>query len=616
MRPPPWIPLLSLLLLVPYAAWGQGYDSAQDFAAAGGRFQAVPDAASLMDDLQPHLGLRTKAFLLEQPAPTLGNLAGAADSVSSNLVVQAHAEGTIALFNHLLVGFDVPTQYSGADGVGLRDSVFRLGGRFLGGEGDPLAIGVDGWAFAPAGSEGIGDRSARGFGRLVLSGDTPRVSWATHAGYYHHEHVVISDDYQIGPSLMFGLATGVNLGRDRLYVGPEVWGMTMLPQQDGAAMWDIRSTPVEGAINAKYRIGRVVLGAGAGRGLTSTPGTSAFSSSVGISVITDPFRADSDKDGVANADDACLNLVGERHDAPARNGCPDKDNDTFLDPVDACPDLSGPDHPDIARRGCPDRDQDGEIDTIDVCPDEPGVGRTDPDTNGCPAGSGPERQVYALAPVAPSAVEQNLRPRFAVTGVKNFDLGFAAVADIHVMLLAVQRRFDEAVENLRRATGAAEGVPLQAALAAFKAEHKTHIVIMGNFQTIPPRLGAVALPGSPEAEVEAARRIDAALQEVLAVSTEGFRQYVKMTELFAVAADLITLQVPERRKLARKGPRGVGEAILLGDRTRANIERAQASLHLYDSVVDSILEQGTAIVEGLGDIWTPTTDGAGQELPK
>jgi hypothetical protein len=89
-----------------------------------------------------------------------------------------------------------------------------------------------------------------------------------------------------------------------------------------------------------------------------------------------------------------------------------------------------------------------------------------------------------------------------------------------------------------------------------------------------------------------------------------------MTELFAAAANLITLQVPERRNLARKGPRGVGEAILLGDRTRANIERAQASLGLYDSVVSTILEQGTAIVEGLGDIWTPTTDGAGQELPK
>ena len=119
--------LLALFSFASAPAWGQAYDSAQDFAAAGGRFQAVPDAASLMDDLQPHLGLRTKAFLLEQPATD--SLSGAASDLAGNLVVQAHAEGTIALFNHLLLGFDVPTQYSEAEGVGLRDSVFRVGGR-------------------------------------------------------------------------------------------------------------------------------------------------------------------------------------------------------------------------------------------------------------------------------------------------------------------------------------------------------------------------------------------------------------------------------------------------------------------------------------------------------
>ena len=162
MRPSSWIPLLSLLLLVPTAALGQGYDSAQDFAAAGGRFQAVPDAASLMDDLQPHLGLRTKAFLLEQPAPTLGSLGGAADSVASNLVVQAHAEGTIALFNHLLVGFNVPTQYSGADGVGLERRARRTpwGNGRAGAPGDgaevaEVADGADG-AEAAAMAEAMG----------------------------------------------------------------------------------------------------------------------------------------------------------------------------------------------------------------------------------------------------------------------------------------------------------------------------------------------------------------------------------------------------------------------------------------------------------------------------
>lgn len=609
----PWI---ALALLASFPARAERFDSAQDFASSGGRFQAVPDASSLMTDLQPHLSARTRFFFHEGYDPLRSPLSEGLDAFEAQL----HLEGTIALFNHFLVGFDLPTQYTRPTGFALRDATFRLAGRFVGGQGDPLAVGIDGWAFLPSGSpeQKSGDTQARGFVRLVVSGDTPRLSYAGNVGYYHRGHEVIASDYEIGPSLLFGMAAGVNLGKDRLYLGPEVWGMTMLPQESsGTGLWSVKSTPIEGLITVKYRIGTMILSAGAGRGLTSTPGTSSFSSNFAVTFITDPFRADDDGDKIVNAEDACYTLPGQESEEPARNGCPDQDQDSFLDPFDACPTLAGADHPDLARLGCPDRDQDGEIDTIDACPDTPGPARTDV-RNGCPIEpDAAVQQPWVLTPIAPTEVERAQRPRFKTTHVESFDLGFGLVADLHVQLLAVQRRFEAAVLGLQQATGAPEGTPLEEALASFRARHGGQIVLVGNFQSVPPRIGAIALPGAPEDIAALAQAMDAALQEVLAVSTEAFRIHVQMTALYAGSTALLTEQVPERRKLARQGLRGVGQAILLGDRTRANIELAQDTLHLFEAVVAEQVRVGGVIVAGLGEIWQPTAEAppAPQEAP-
>ncbi len=86
-----------------------------------------------------------------------------------------------------------------------------------------------------------------------------------------------------------------------------------------------------------------------------------------------PPPPDGDKDGFADADDACPAVAGV-----APKGCPaDTDGDGLADAQDQCPTSSGP-----APTGCPpppDRDQDGVLDTVDECPDVAGDL-----ANGCP----------------------------------------------------------------------------------------------------------------------------------------------------------------------------------------------------------------------------------------
>jgi outer membrane protein OmpA-like peptidoglycan-associated protein len=86
--------------------------------------------------------------------------------------------------------------------------------------------------------------------------------------------------------------------------------------------------------------------------------------------------ADTDKDGILDADDKCPDVAG-----PAEfNGCPDSDADGIQDKVDACPNIAG-----IAKfNGCPDTDGDGVSDKEDGCPTVAGSAAFGgcPDTDG------------------------------------------------------------------------------------------------------------------------------------------------------------------------------------------------------------------------------------------
>ena len=83
-------------------------------------------------------------------------------------------------------------------------------------------------------------------------------------------------------------------------------------------------------------------------------------------------NGDTDKDGVKDDVDACVNIPG----LPELNGCPDDDGDGVRNSEDDCPDVPGL----AALAGCPDMDGDTVADKYDSCPEVAGI----PTLDGCP----------------------------------------------------------------------------------------------------------------------------------------------------------------------------------------------------------------------------------------
>lgn len=98
---------------------------------------------------------------------------------------------------------------------------------------------------------------------------------------------------------------------------------------------------------------------------------------------------DSDADGLTDAMDHCVfQPVGAEGD-PARPGCPvgDADGDGIADPRDLCRSEAQGVFADPTRPGCPmpDRDHDLVLDDRDTCPETAGAPNADPALNGCPS---------------------------------------------------------------------------------------------------------------------------------------------------------------------------------------------------------------------------------------
>ena len=84
------------------------------------------------------------------------------------------------------------------------------------------------------------------------------------------------------------------------------------------------------------------------------------------------IKKDSDKDGVWDDEDECVDVPG----LAEFNGCPDTDEDGITDAEDECPEVAGT----LEMKGCPDTDGDGIADAMDDCPEEAGLQAN----NGCP----------------------------------------------------------------------------------------------------------------------------------------------------------------------------------------------------------------------------------------
>ncbi len=310
-----------------------------------------------------------------------------------------HAGASLGLFNRLNLSVNLPlalltdgdspaaggVSVASPNGVALGDLRLSARLRLLGRARSVAELDLGGSLWAATGDRAhfAGDSYARGMPELVFSGQAGIVAYAAHGG------VLIRRERQflgtsLGDEFAFGAALGLLLAEKKLQIGPEVYGTSTLKnafQRD--------TSNAEAILGARFRAGAIVVGAGAGPGLTHGLGTPTLRAVASLAYAPEQEapkpRSDRDHDHIWDELDACPDDKGIRSDDPGRNGCPDTDEDGIFDRDDACVDEPGVKSPDKKKNGCPaDRDDDGIVDKLDACPDDAGEENDDPKKNGCP----------------------------------------------------------------------------------------------------------------------------------------------------------------------------------------------------------------------------------------
>jgi OmpA-OmpF porin, OOP family len=324
-----------------------------------------------------------------------------------------HVGGSIVFIDRVRVGLNLPIAiWQDGDGGSTATQTFesgnkttvgdlRIGGdvRIVGAYGDPITFAGGLQLFAPTGSQSsyTGDGAVRALPRVMVAGD---VGMFTYAGQINFDWRANHDAFAGSPrgsEFGFALAGGLRAVDNRLVVGPELYGSTVVTEGD--AFFARRTTPFELILGGHYLVAKQVrVGAGFGPGLTRAFGTPKLRVLASVEFVepmpekkvAPPPPSDRDHDGILDSEDACPDVPGVRTDDPKTNGCPppsDRDSDGIIDSEDACPDVPGVRTDDPKTNGCPppkDRDGDGILDADDACPDVPGVKTDDPKTNGCP----------------------------------------------------------------------------------------------------------------------------------------------------------------------------------------------------------------------------------------
>ncbi len=265
--------------------------------------------------------------------------------------------------------------------------------RLLGEYGEPITVAVGASVFAPIGQRDSfdGDEAGRFAPHLLLAGDVGMIAYAAQAGYQWRDLNADYIDTRIGSTFQFAGAVGVRLLEKRMLVGPEVFGQTVVSNEQA---FKERATPIEVLLGIHLNLAdQLRLNAGFGTFVVKGYGAPVYRGLFGVEWAPGYAKPDRDHDGIPDDEDACPDVPGVRTSDPKTNGCPivalDRDGDGIPDDQDACPDVPGVRTDDPKTNGCPppasDRDHDGIPDNEDACPDVPGVRTNDPKTNGCPS---------------------------------------------------------------------------------------------------------------------------------------------------------------------------------------------------------------------------------------
>lgn len=321
-----------------------------------------------------------------------------------------HLGGSIVLADRVRIGVGVPLQlfadgnaavingvgHRAAEDTAVGDVRVSVDGRIFGSPGDAASLAVGVALFAPSGStkEYTGDGKPRVEPRAAFAGRMSSFAYAAKLGVMFRGRDEAFGDGYIGHSVTGALSAGVLLADDKILIGPEFFGSTVV--SDGRA-FESKTTPIEALLGAHINVmPSVRVGVAGGLGLTRGYGVPVGRGLLSLEWVpgdaaaevaaTPKDASDRDGDGVADSDDACGYARGVASADPAKNGCPvDGDGDGVPDDVDACVGVAGPATTDPTTNGCPqDTDKDGVADNVDACPQEAGKRSDDPKMSGCP----------------------------------------------------------------------------------------------------------------------------------------------------------------------------------------------------------------------------------------
>lgn len=326
----------------------------------------------------------------------------------------AHLGGSAVYFDRLRVALSVPLvllnlgdpappyapDLEVAHGANLGDLRVSADVRVLGTYGEPLTLAVGGHVYLPTGRDDAftGDDSFRAQPHLLLAGRAGRFEYAAKTGVNLRSRSRFVD-MELGNEWVFAAAAGMRVLDDRLLVGPELWGGTLIDSIDD--VFDKEGTPLEALLGAHYRVESWTVGLGAGPGLSRGLGTPELRALASVAWLQEPVTSeappppppprpepvvvvptvvDTDADQIVDAEDACPNERGVPSTDAARRGCPD----VVAAAVDPCAQTAPDGTRDPACSTPLDQDADGIADGLDACIADRGVASEDPQRNGCP----------------------------------------------------------------------------------------------------------------------------------------------------------------------------------------------------------------------------------------
>jgi outer membrane protein OmpA-like peptidoglycan-associated protein len=256
----------------------------------------------------------------------------------------------------------------------------------------PFSVHVGGEVFLPATlfgtalTDNVSDGNIRGRAYVVLAGRVGAVRWSATGGYHGRPETATFGGRSVASEAFATAGLAWVSAGGKLSLGPEAY----LSAPVGGAASGVSSELIVGA--HYHFTDALSVGVGAGPGLTAGLGTPTFRGLASVTWAPQPTApavpADTDRDGVPDATDVCVNTPRADRPHPARTGCPvrDRDRDGVFDLDDLCADDPSGERPDPERAGCPqsDADHDHVPDAQDQCVDVAAGASPDPARAGCP----------------------------------------------------------------------------------------------------------------------------------------------------------------------------------------------------------------------------------------